>query len=97
MKNTMLKLLTLAWLAFLVVPQSAQACATCYGASDSDLARGMNWGILSLLLVVLMVLGGIGSFFVYVARRTAALETSEPQVDSAPSVDAAPEQVETHK
>ena len=28
---------------------SAFACATCYGASDSPMAQGMNWGIMVLL------------------------------------------------
>jgi hypothetical protein len=54
-------------------PQVLFACATCFGASDSDLAKGMNWGILSLLVVVVMVLSGIASFFIYLMKRSAAL------------------------
>lgn len=56
-----------------VVPRSVLACATCFGASDSDLAQGMNWGILSLLVVVVGVLSGFATFFVYIARRSASL------------------------
>lgn len=52
--------------------QSAQACATCFGKSDSKLAEGMNWGILTLLFVVFFVLGGISSFFIYIARRSSS-------------------------
>ncbi len=52
---------------------SALACATCFGASDSAMAKGMNFGILSLLIVVLGVLGGVASFFVYLARRSASM------------------------
>ncbi len=63
--------LTMAVVAMLAAPQPLAACAVCYGKSDSDLARGMNWGILSLLAVVVFVLGGIASFFVYLARRAA--------------------------
>ena len=37
----------LAALAMAAAPQSALACATCFGKSDSDLAKAMNWGILS--------------------------------------------------
>jgi hypothetical protein len=59
--------------ALIMAPQCARACATCFGASDADLARGMNWGIFSLLSVVGMVLGGIASFFVYLGRRSAAV------------------------
>ena len=33
-------------------PASLFACAACYGASDSPMAKGMNWGIFSLLGVV---------------------------------------------
>jgi hypothetical protein len=52
------------------------ACAACYGQSDSAMAVGLNWGILSLLLVVLPVLGSIAAFFIYVARRSAAMSAS---------------------
>lgn len=50
---------------------SVFACAACYGKSDSPLAQGMNWGIFSLLAVVVCVLGGIASFFIYLARKSA--------------------------
>ena len=49
------------------------ACAACYGQSDSAMAKGMNWGILSLLAVVGMVLGGVVSFFVYLGKRSATV------------------------
>jgi hypothetical protein len=48
------------------------ACAACAGASDSDLAKGMNWGIFTLLCVVLVVLGGFAAFFIYLVKRSAA-------------------------
>ena len=72
----------LAALAMAAAPQSVLACATCFGKSDSDLAKAMNWGILSLLAVVVFVLGGIAAFFIYLARRaamTAAAETPLPE------------------
>ena len=46
------------------------ACSACYGQSDSPMARGMNWGILTLLAVVVCVLTGIASFFVFIARKS---------------------------
>ena len=55
-----------------LAPQPLRACAACFGKSDSPLAKGMNMGILSLLLVVVFVLGGIASFFIYLARKSAA-------------------------
>jgi len=54
-------------------PCGVWACAACYGQSDSPLAQGMNWGIFSLLGVVVMVLGGVAAFFVFLARRSALL------------------------
>jgi hypothetical protein len=45
------------------------ACAACYGKSDSPLALGLNWGIFSLLGVVIFVLGGFAGFFIYLVKR----------------------------
>jgi hypothetical protein len=49
------------------------ACAACAGQSDSPMAKGMNWGIFSLLAVIGMVLGGVTSFFVFLAKKSAAV------------------------
>jgi hypothetical protein len=54
------------------------ACAACYGQSDSPLAHGLNWGILSLLAVVVPVLGGIATFFVFIAKKAAAASKLPP-------------------
>ncbi len=62
---------TTAVVLMIAAPPELLACAACYGKSDSALAQGMNWGILSLLAVVVFVLGGIASFFVYLAKRAA--------------------------
>jgi hypothetical protein len=56
-----------------VQPTSLWACAACYGASDSPMAQGMNAGIFSLLVVVVSVLGGVGGFFIYLAKKSAAV------------------------
>jgi heme/copper-type cytochrome/quinol oxidase subunit 2 len=56
-------------LGFLSLPQSIQACAVCFGKSDSKLAEGMNWGIMALLFVVTFVLACISGFFIYIAKR----------------------------
>ena len=60
----------------------ARACAACYGQSDSPLAQGFNWGILSLLAVVVCVLGGIAGFFVFLARRAAAQAAAKPVLEN---------------
>jgi heme/copper-type cytochrome/quinol oxidase subunit 2 len=59
---------------------AAHACAACFGKSDSPLASAMNWGIFSLMAVVVSVLGGIAGFFVYLARRSAAQNAPAPAV-----------------
>ena len=66
------KLAFLATLAVLASVASAAACAACYGQTDSELAEGMNAGILFLLACIGAVLLGFASFFVYLARRSAA-------------------------
>jgi hypothetical protein len=57
---------------------SARACAACFGKSDSPLADAMNWGIFSLMGVVVCMLGGIAGFFIYLARRSAARNAVAP-------------------
>jgi len=63
-------------------PTLASACAACFGQSDSPMAKGMNWGIFSLLAVVVSVLGAFATFFVYLGRR-AAMPPAEPAADPA--------------
>jgi hypothetical protein len=62
----------LAAAALALHADAALACAACYGKSDSPLAQGMNWGIFSLLGVVVTVLGGIACCAVFLAKRAAA-------------------------
>ena len=70
----------LLFLAFgtALLPQSARACAACFGQSDSPMAKGMNMGILSLLIVVVFVLSGIAAFFVYLVRKSASAAAAAP-------------------
>jgi len=58
-------------------PRLLLACAACYGQSDAPMAHGMNWGIMSLLAIIGMVLASVAGFFVYLARRSAAMRSSE--------------------
>ena len=59
-------------------PSPLFACAACYGKSDSALASGMNWGILTLLGVVLTVLTTIALFFVHIVRKEEAMSNLPP-------------------
>jgi hypothetical protein len=65
-------LLTALVVALADHPQALHACAACAGRSDSAMAQGMNWGIFSLLAVIVAVLGSIAGFFIFLARRSAA-------------------------
>lgn len=63
----------------------AMACAMCYanGNASSPLTKGMNWGIFSLLFVIVCVLGTIASFFIFLARKSAAVNAPAPAPDAA--------------
>jgi hypothetical protein len=66
------KLLLPVVAALALLPHSVHACAACYGQSNSNMAQGMNWGIFTLLGFILVVLGVVAGFFVFLARRAAA-------------------------
>lgn len=74
-----------AALTAVLTPGSAWACAACYGQSDSSMAAGMNWGILSLLGIIVFVLGGVAGFFVFLARRSVRLAAAQSELPPAPA------------
>jgi hypothetical protein len=70
-------------LASLIISLALQAqplfaCAACYAKLNepSPLAEGMNWGIFSLLGVIVCVLGGIATFAIFLAKRSAMMPAS---------------------
>lgn len=81
--KSFLKIALLIMLA-LLLPARIFACAACYGGPvDSPLTEGMNWGIFSLLGVVITVLATILVFFIHIIRKSEALaakmeEASKP-------------------
>ena len=73
MRNRISKMIIAAALLALACPaQPLFACAACYGKTDAPLAAGMNWGIMSLLAVVVFVLSSVASFFIFLAKKAAA-------------------------
>mgnify|MGYP001161285169 FL=1 len=75
----------LCLLTLLSFEQNTAACAACYGESDSALAKGMNAGILTLLIIVGGLLMGIVAFFVFIyyrSKKAAATQKllQEPQL-----------------
>ena len=71
--------------AMVALPASVQACAACFGKSDDAMARGMNMGIFALLIVIMSVLAGLTSFFIFLARRAARVGVLPVGSASAPS------------
>jgi hypothetical protein len=76
--NSSKKILPLVAMAMLAAPR-AQACAVCFGNSDSKMTQGMLAGVLVLLLVVVSVLGAFVALFVFLARKSAAAAALESQ------------------
>ena len=67
----------------LALPQIASACATCFGAPDAPMTKGMNNAILMLMAVVGVVYVGIGKValdFRKRSKRLAEKEKSKPQL-----------------
>lgn len=58
-------------------PTPLFACAACFGKSSDPLAHGMNWGIFTLLGIVVLMLTSIATFFFFLIRREAAAQAQE--------------------
>jgi len=71
------KLAVLAGSAALALPQVASACATCFGAADAPMTKGMNNAILMLIGVVGLVYVGIGKVALDFRRRAKRLAEKE--------------------
>ncbi len=56
-----------------VTPAAARACAVCFGAADSNMAEGMNAGILALLGFVGLVQVGFIALFLRFRHRSKRL------------------------
>ena len=70
MKATTLTFLFLATaVALLLMPETASACGSCYGAADSPQTNGMNYAILSMIGVTGSVLAAMTSFFLYLRKQ----------------------------
>ena len=58
-------------------PSPLFACAACFGKSSDPLAHGMNWGIFTLLGIVVLMLSSIATFFFFLSRREAAAQAKK--------------------
>jgi hypothetical protein len=75
-------ILTALFVAFW--PATTEACSVCFGDPDSDLTKGLNAGVLALLVVVTIVLSGFAAFFVFVAKRASLAPSPKSAVASTP-------------
>ena len=63
--------------AMLFVAAPALACPVCFGAPNSPQTKGVQAGVLALLLVTIAVLASFaGFFFIYLRRRIRMFEES---------------------
>lgn len=61
----------------LALPEIASACATCFGAADAPMTKGMNNAILALIGVVGVVYVGIGKVALDFRKRSKRLAEKE--------------------
>ena len=66
--------LVLAAVLALPLAPSAQACAVCFGQTDSPLGKGLHWGVLALLACIFAMLVAFGAFAIFLARRSVLCE-----------------------
>ena len=54
----------------LFIPETVEACATCFGDSNAPAAQGMSWAILTLLGVTGGVLGAVIGTIISIGKKT---------------------------
>jgi len=55
---------------FCLIPETVSACSVCFGAPpDHPMTESLNLAIIALIGVTGTVLGGISTFFIFLARR----------------------------
>ena len=57
-------------LTFLCLPSTSFACAVCFGAKDSNLTKGIAFGIITLLAVLIFIFGLFIKFFISLNQRS---------------------------
>ena len=60
-------------------PDTAAACAVCFGAAQEEAVRGLQAGILLLLGMVALVFAGVGAFLLAARRRIRRLALHSPE------------------
>jgi hypothetical protein len=76
-KTRKLGVVALAAAGTFAAPTDVLACAVCLGNTNSLLRDGMNAGILALLGFALFMIISFAAFFIYLWRRSKAVESSQ--------------------
>ena len=63
----------LTLVTMILLMDNLSACATCFGAPDAPMTKGMNMAILTLLGVTGSVMGMAGTMFIVLRRRARML------------------------
>jgi len=78
-RKTRVAVYATAMLALALMGPDAVACATCFGNPDSNMAKGVVWGVVVLAGIVGFVLAGmagVGVFWMQRSRRLTQLDSS---------------------
>ena len=62
-----------------IIPDTAAACAVCFGAAQEEAVQGLQAGILLLLGMVALVFAGVGAFLLAARRRIRRLAINSPE------------------
>lgn len=64
----------------LMIPETLQACAVCYGNPESDMAKGAAAGVLVLMGIIVSVLVGIVGVAIFWMRRARRHSKRQPGI-----------------
>ena len=67
------RIIILTLVTIILLMENLSACATCFGAPDAPMTKGMNMAILTLLGVTGSVMGMAGTMFIVLRRRARML------------------------
>lgn len=74
-RATFQRLFAVCLTALVAAPPPLLACSVCQGEAGAPMSDALRWSVLLLLGVVLAVLAGIASFFIYLVKRSATAST----------------------
>ena len=80
MRKKIIRGLLVASLGNLLSLTNVFACSVCYLAVGSPQTDGLNMGILSLLMILIVVMGCVVTFFLQVRKKTKLLVATNSEI-----------------